>query len=72
MIGYLYGFLLGGAVLVETVFAWGGLGQYVTQGVANKDYAAIQGFMVVAGVFSMLVYLAVDLVHMAIDPRIRM
>jgi ABC-type dipeptide/oligopeptide/nickel transport system permease component len=71
MIGYLYGFLLGGAVLVETVFAWGGLGQYVTQGVANKDYAAIQGFMVVAGVFSMLVYLAVDLVHMAIDPRIR-
>jgi len=71
MIGFVYGFLLGGAVLVETVFAWGGLGQYVTQGVANRDYAAIQGFMIVATIFSMLVYLVVDIVYMIIDKRIR-
>lgn len=71
MIGFVYGFLLGGAVLIETVFAWGGLGQYVTQAIAYKDYAAIQGFMIVATIFSMLVYLAVDLVYMIIDPRIK-
>jgi len=70
MIGYIYGFLLGGAVLVETVFAWGGMGQYVTLAIANKDYAAIQGFMLVATIFSMAVYLVVDIVYMIIDPRI--
>lgn len=70
IVGYLYGFLLGGAVLVETVFGWGGLGQYVTQAITNKDYAAIQGFMLVATVFFMLVYLTVDLIYMVIDPRI--
>jgi len=71
MIGYVYGFLLGGAVLIETVFSWGGLGQYVTMGIANKDYAAIQGFMIVATIFSMLVYLVVDIVYMMIDPRVK-
>lgn len=71
MIGYVYGFLLGGAVLIETVFSWGGLGQYVTQAIANKDYAAIQGFMIVATIFSMAVYLAVDIVYMLIDPRVK-
>ncbi|WP_319559326.1 ABC transporter permease [Marispirochaeta sp.] len=71
MIGYTYGFLLGGAVLVETVFGWGGLGQYVTLAIANKDYAAIQGFMLVATIFSMAVYLVVDVVYMLIDPRIK-
>jgi peptide/nickel transport system permease protein len=71
MIGYVYGFLLGGAVLIETVFSWGGLGQYVTQAIAFKDYAAVQGFMIVATIFSMFVYLIVDIVYMIIDPRIR-
>lgn len=71
MVGFVYGFLLGGAVLVETVFAWGGLGQYVVQGVAYHDYPAIQGFMIVATIFSMLVYLAVDIVCMLIDPRVK-
>ncbi len=70
IIGFLYGFLLGGAVLVETVFGWGGLGQYVTMAISNKDYAAIQGFVLFASVFSLIVYLVVDLVYMAIDPRI--
>jgi len=72
MIGFVYGFLLGGAVLIETVFAWGGLGQYVTQGIAVHDYMAIQGFMIVATIFSMLVYLLVDIAHMAIDPRVKL
>lgn len=71
MVGYVYGYLLGGAVLIETVFGWGGLGQYVTQALAYQDYAAMQGFMIVATIFSMLVYLAVDITCMIIDPRIK-
>jgi ABC-type dipeptide/oligopeptide/nickel transport system permease component len=70
MIGILFVYLLGGAVLVEKVFSWGGMGQYAVQAVVNADYAAIQGFVLVAAAFTILVYLVVDLLHMAIDPRI--
>jgi len=71
LIGLLYGILLGGAVLVETVFAWGGLGQYSVLAIVNADYDAIQGFVLVVSVFSLLIYLALDLIHVMIDPRVR-
>ena len=71
VIGNIYSYLLGGAVLIESVFAWGGLGQYVTQALSNKDYSAIQGFILVATLFSMVLYLILDLIQMAIDPRIK-
>lgn len=64
-------FLLGGAVLVETVFNLAGLGQYAVQAIVTADYAPIQGFVSFAAIFTMLVYLAVDLVHFAMDPRIK-
>lgn len=66
-----YGYLLGGAVLVETVFSWGGLGQYVVQAVFNADFAAVQGFVLVAASFTAGVYLVLDLLYMIFDPRIR-
>lgn len=66
-----YGYLLGGAVLVETVFSWGGLGQYAVQAVANSDYAAIEGFVIIAGMFTVLVYTVADVLQMALDPRTR-
>ena len=69
--GVLYAFLLGGAVLVETVFSWGGFGQYAVDAVTNKDFNVIQTFLLVAAVFTIFVYLAVDLLHFAVDPRIR-
>jgi ABC-type dipeptide/oligopeptide/nickel transport system permease component len=69
--GIIYGLLLGGAILVEQVFGWGGLGQYAVTAVLNNDYNAIQGFVLVAAIFSVLVYLAVDLAHAALDPRVR-
>ncbi|MDD2476996.1 MAG: ABC transporter permease, partial [Dysgonamonadaceae bacterium] len=52
-VGILYGFLLGGATLIEQVFGWGGFGQYGIQAVINKDYLAIQGHMLVAALFCM-------------------
>jgi peptide/nickel transport system permease protein len=64
-------FLLGGAVLVETVFNLNGLGQYAVQAIVTADYAPIQGFVVCAAIFTMLVYLAVDLINFAMDPRIK-
>ncbi|MDR5880496.1 ABC transporter permease [Caballeronia sp. LZ032] len=70
MIGFLFSFLLGAAVLVETIFAWGGLGQYAVQAVTNSDYPALQGFVLVAAGFILLVYTAVDVFYGLADPRI--
>jgi peptide/nickel transport system permease protein len=69
VLGIIYGFLLGGAVLVETVFAWGGIGQYAVQSIVNSDYLAIQGFVLVAAVFTLFVYLVIDIVYFFLDPR---
>ncbi|WP_207762098.1 ABC transporter permease [Arboricoccus pini] len=71
IVGFLVGFLLGAAVLVETIFSWGGLGQYAVQAVMNSDYPALQGFILVAAAFILVVYLIVDILYELVDPRIR-
>lgn len=69
--GILFGFMIGGAVLVEQVFALNGLGQYSVRAVLGLDFPAIQGTVLVITVLSLLVYLALDLVLAAIDPRVK-
>jgi peptide/nickel transport system permease protein len=71
VIGIVFWFLLGGAVLVETVFAWGGLGQYGVEAVIYADYAPLQAFVLIAAIFTMLIFLLVDLAYFLIDPRIK-
>lgn len=68
---FITGFLLGAAVLVETIFAWGGLGQYAVQAVVNSDYAAVQGFVLVASAFVLIVYSIADILYELADPRIQ-
>ncbi len=70
LIGILYGFMLGGAVLIESVFSLGGLGQYAIRSILAFDYPAIQGVILVITAISLAVYLALDLIHAAIDPRV--
>lgn len=70
LIGILYGFMLSGAVLIESVFSLGGIGQYAVRSVLAFDYPAIQGVVLVITAISLLVYLLLDLIHAAIDPRI--
>ena len=70
IIGVIYGYLLGGAVLVEQVFSWGGLGQYAVQAISNSDFPAIQGFVLIAAMFSLFVYLLVDICYFILDPRV--
>lgn len=71
IVSVLYGFLIGGAVLVEIVFSWGGAGQYAVQGVLNSDINPVMGFVIFAACFSLFFYLVVDLIYFAIDPRVR-
>jgi peptide/nickel transport system permease protein len=70
VIAFTYGFLLGGAVLVETIFSWGGLGQYAVQSITNSDYFAITGFVLAAAIFMAAIYLVLDIVYAVLDPRI--
>jgi peptide/nickel transport system permease protein len=71
IVSVLYGFLIGGAVLVEIVFSWGGAGQYAVQGVLNADLNPVLGFVLYSAVLSLVIYLIVDLIYFAIDPRTR-
>jgi peptide/nickel transport system permease protein len=71
MTGIIVGFLLGGAVLIETVFNLNGIGQYAVKAVTSADYAPMQAFVLVAAIFTMLVYLVVDLLYFVVDPRVR-
>jgi ABC-type dipeptide/oligopeptide/nickel transport system permease component len=70
IISVLYGYLIGGAVLVEIVFSWGGAGQYAVQGVLNSDIYPVLGFVLFSAIFSLVVYIVVDLIYVMVDPRI--
>jgi len=69
--GLQFGFLLSGAVIVETVFNYPGLGWLLIQSIDARDYPVIQGLMLVFALEFLLINLAVDLLYAAIDPRIR-
>jgi ABC-type dipeptide/oligopeptide/nickel transport system permease component len=70
--GILFSVLIGGAVLVETVFSWGGAAQYAATAIKQNDFPAIQGFVLVSGVISVLIFLIVDLLYVAIDRRVKL
>ncbi|MGK9251105.1 ABC transporter permease [Paenibacillus humicus] len=70
VIGLQFGLLLGGAVLTETIFAWPGVGRYIFDAIASRDYPVIQsGILIIAFIF-VLINLLVDLLYAAVDPRI--
>tara|TARA_B100000780_G_scaffold179369_1_gene125739 strand:+ start:2719 stop:3729 length:1011 start_codon:yes stop_codon:yes gene_type:complete len=69
IVSVLFGFLIGGAVLVEIVFSWGGAGQYAVNGVLNADFNPVLGFVLISALFSLVIYLIVDLLYFYIDPR---
>lgn len=62
-------YLLSGAALVETVFGWNGFGQYAVQSILQSDFNAVQAVVMLGAIFTVVVYLLVDVVHAVIDPR---
>ncbi|MDR6265593.1 MULTISPECIES: ABC transporter permease [Rhodobacterales] len=68
-IGLIFGALFSGAVVVEAVFDWPGLGTYAVQSILQSDTKAILGFSIVVGVVFIGVNLLVDIIHTFIDPR---
>jgi len=72
IIGLQTGLLLSGAVLTETVFAWPGVGSWLTSAIASRDYPVLQGGILFVAVVFVLVNLVVDISYAIINPRIRL
>lgn len=71
MIGLQTGYLFSGAVIVEAVFAWPGLGKYAVDSIGNLDFPPIMGVTLVVAAVFVLVNLAIDLLYPMLDPRIQ-
>lgn len=69
-IGVIFGSLLSGAVLTETIFGWPGIGRYATTSVVNLDLPAVMGVTIVAAIIYPVVNMLVDIGYNALDPRI--
>jgi peptide/nickel transport system permease protein len=72
VLGMRFAGMLGGAVIVETIFSWPGIGKLVVDAIFDRDYPMIQGFVLFMGTVFLLVNLLVDLGYGLIDPRIRL
>jgi len=70
--GIEFGYLLGGAVIVEQIYALPGLGRMVLDAILQRDYALVQGAVLFIAFNFMIVNLLVDLAYVALDPRIRL
>ncbi|QBI20845.1 ABC transporter permease [Egibacter rhizosphaerae] len=71
MMAMLFGYLLGGTVMVEYVFAWPGLGKYAVDSINAGDYAPVMAVVLVSALSYLLVYMLVDIMHFFLDPRSR-
>lgn len=70
-IGYMFGAIMAGAIVIETVFVWPGLGSLAYQAILSRDVLLIEGAVLVIAVLMIVSNLAVDLLQIAIDPRLR-
>jgi len=71
VLGIQVGYLLAGATLTETVFAWPGVGRWVVDAIAARDYLVVQSSLLVFALLFLLVNLVVDVSYALLDPRIR-
>ena len=70
VIGSRFGFLITGAILTETVFAWPGLGRLMILAIEVRDYPLVLGIIFMLSVIVMLLNLLTDIVYSILDPRI--
>jgi peptide/nickel transport system permease protein len=69
--GLYFGWLLGGTVLVETVFDWPGIGLYATKSVVTQDFMPVIGVTLVIGSLFVFANLVIDLLYGWVDPKVR-
>lgn len=72
VLGMVFSFLLGANVLVETVFAWPGIGLYAVNALITSDYAPVQGFVLTMALLYIVLNLVIDFLYGLVDPRVRL
>jgi peptide/nickel transport system permease protein len=72
LIGIRFTHLFSGSIVIESLFAWPGLGRYFLEISQSKDIISIQGFVLMSALLFVLVNLAVDIVYLRVDPRIQL
>ena len=72
VIGVQFAYLMGGAVLIETVFVWPGIGKLLADSVFRRDFPVVQGAILMIGFFFVLINTLIDLAYSFVDPRIRL
>jgi len=71
VVGLQFGYILGGAVVIETIFTWPGVGLFTIQAILNRDYPVVQASVFILATAVVLINLTVDLLYVWLDPRIR-
>lgn len=71
IIGLQLGYLLGGAVLTETVFNWPGIGTLLVSAISSRDYPVVQGVVLLISILFVMVNIFVDILYALLDPRVR-
>ena len=71
ILGINFGFILAGSVIVETVFAWPGIGLYLIDGISGRDFPVVQGAVLLIATAVVMGNLVTDLLLVYVDPRIR-
>ena len=64
--------LLGGAVVIERIFSWPGIGEVLVSAVFNRDYLVVTGVTLTFSMLVILVYLLLDIAYAFVDPRVRL
>jgi ABC-type dipeptide/oligopeptide/nickel transport system permease component len=70
-VGIVFGYLMGGNVIVEFLFSWPGIGSYAYQAVQTNDLEALQGFVILVGILYIALNVAIDLLYGWINPQVR-
>ena len=71
-IGIIFGYMLGGNIIVELIFAWPGVGRYAYEALRVNDLEALQGFVITVGLLYILLNVVIDFIYSWIDPRIKL
>jgi peptide/nickel transport system permease protein len=71
LVGLQFGYLLGGAIVIEEIFSLPGMGRLVLRSIAQRDFPLVQGVLLLAGTGVVVLNLCVDMLYLALDPRLR-
>ncbi len=71
MMGLQFAFMMGGAIVVENIFSWNGVGRMAVEAIFQRDYPVIQGFILTFSIVVVVVAISIDALYAVLDPRIR-